>query len=146
MLNGLWYILSTGCQWKAVHRDWFGSSSGVLHERFQTSQGQDVWDKVFQTSVKFYRRERRISGAGRPWTVDGPRHPLGGGNGRSPTNHADFGSKIPRFRRSTGGATQLSTLAAPISTTVVGQSIYVPSPSTASGYGQHLYGDKGYDY
>jgi putative transposase len=36
VLNGIWYVLWTGCQWKAVHRDWFGVSSSVLHERFQT--------------------------------------------------------------------------------------------------------------
>ena len=23
-LNGIWYVLWTGCQWKAVHRTWFG--------------------------------------------------------------------------------------------------------------------------
>ena len=36
VINGIWYVLWTGSQWKAVHRDWFGVSSSVLHERFQT--------------------------------------------------------------------------------------------------------------
>lgn len=31
VLNGIWYVLWTGCQWKAVYRDWFGASSSVLH-------------------------------------------------------------------------------------------------------------------
>lgn len=26
-LNGIWYILWTGCQWKAIQRDWFGVCS-----------------------------------------------------------------------------------------------------------------------
>ena len=33
VLKDIWYVLWTGCQWKAVHRDWFGVSSSVLHER-----------------------------------------------------------------------------------------------------------------
>lgn len=36
VLDSIWYVLWTGCQWKAVHKDWFGVSSSVLHERFQT--------------------------------------------------------------------------------------------------------------
>jgi putative transposase len=32
VLNGIWYVLWTGCQWKAIHKDWFGVSSSVLHE------------------------------------------------------------------------------------------------------------------
>lgn len=35
VMNGIWYVLWTGCQWKAVHRGWFGVSASVLHERFQ---------------------------------------------------------------------------------------------------------------
>ena len=60
VLNGLWYLMWTGAQWKAVQRAWFGVSSSVLHERFQTWQQQGVWDQVFQALVKVYRRERHI--------------------------------------------------------------------------------------
>jgi transposase len=35
VINAIWYVLWTGCQWKAVHRDWFGVSASVIHERFQ---------------------------------------------------------------------------------------------------------------
>ncbi|HFC09754.1 MAG TPA: hypothetical protein ENJ54_07915 [Chloroflexi bacterium] len=38
-------MLWTGCQWKAVHRDWFGVSSSVLHERFQTWQREGRWER-----------------------------------------------------------------------------------------------------
>jgi len=27
VINAIWYVLWTGCQWKALHRDWFGVSS-----------------------------------------------------------------------------------------------------------------------
>jgi putative transposase len=36
ILNGIWYVLWTGCQWKVVHTDGFGVCSSTLHERFQT--------------------------------------------------------------------------------------------------------------
>jgi transposase len=29
VINAIWYVLSTGCQWKALHKDWFGVSSSV---------------------------------------------------------------------------------------------------------------------
>jgi len=38
VLNGIWYVLWTGCQWKAVHKTWFGVCSSVLHERFKRWQ------------------------------------------------------------------------------------------------------------
>jgi putative transposase len=56
VMNGLWFILWTGCQWKAVDSTWFGVSSSVLHERFQTWQQQGVWEQIFRSSLRFYRR------------------------------------------------------------------------------------------
>ena len=47
VINGIWYILWTGCQWKAVKREWFQVSSSVLHERFQTWKEAGVFDKLF---------------------------------------------------------------------------------------------------
>lgn len=35
VVKAIWYVLWAGCQWKALHRDWFGVSSSVVHERFQ---------------------------------------------------------------------------------------------------------------
>ena len=41
ILNGIWYVLWTGCQWKALHRDWFGvCSSSTIHARFQDWRAQ----------------------------------------------------------------------------------------------------------
>jgi putative transposase len=42
VLNGIWYVLWTGCQWKAVQRDWLGVSSTTLHDRFQEWQRNGV--------------------------------------------------------------------------------------------------------
>ena len=38
IINAIWYVLWTGCQWKAVHRSWFGVCSSVIHDRFQRWQ------------------------------------------------------------------------------------------------------------
>lgn len=105
VLNSLWYILWTGCQWKAVHRDWFGVSSSVLHERFQTWQEAGVWDKVFQTLVKFYRRERRIQWRWQAVDSRSCAAPLGGEKtGKKPDRSRQIGLQNPHLGRSTGGA------------------------------------------
>jgi len=49
-LNGIWYVLWTGCQWKAVHRYWFG----VIHERFQTWREAGIFDQVLIEMVRYY--------------------------------------------------------------------------------------------
>jgi transposase len=44
--NAIWYVLWTGCQWKALHRDWFGVSSSVVHERFQRWRRMGLFEKL----------------------------------------------------------------------------------------------------
>ena len=34
VLDGIWHVLWTGCQWKSIEKEWFHVSSSVLHERF----------------------------------------------------------------------------------------------------------------
>lgn len=95
VLNGIWYILWTGCQWKAIHRDWFGVSSSVLHERFQSWQEQGIWAKVFQALVRFYRRVRGIQWQWQAIDSYSCAAPLGGADtGKNPTDRAKLGSKI----------------------------------------------------
>jgi putative transposase len=95
VLNGIWYLLWTGAQWKAIRRDWFGVSSSVLHERFQSWQKQGVWDAVFRALVKFYRRERHIQWRWQAVDSRSCAAPLGGAEtGKNPTDRAKLGSKI----------------------------------------------------
>ena len=42
VLDGIWHVLWTGCQWKSIEKEWFNVSSSVLHERFQTWQANKV--------------------------------------------------------------------------------------------------------
>ena len=95
VINGLWYILWTGCQWKAIHRDWFGVSSSVLHERFQTWQQQGIWDKVLQTMVRFYNRQRRIRWQWQAIDSKSVPAPLGGeATGHNPTDRSKRGARF----------------------------------------------------
>ncbi|MGD9093818.1 MAG: transposase [Anaerolineales bacterium] len=94
-LNGIWYVLWTDCQWKAVHRNWFGVCSSVLHERFQTWQEADIFDQVQVEMVQFHAKRL---GIGREWqSMDiGTRPvPLGGTEtSKNPTDRGQSGSKI----------------------------------------------------
>ena len=95
VINGIWYVLWTGCQWKSIQKEWFGVSSSVLHERFQTWQQQGLFEKMFKVIVKYYAREH---GIGWKWqSVDSMMSaaPLGGAKtGRNPTDRGKSGSKI----------------------------------------------------
>lgn len=95
VLNGIWYQLWTGCQWKAIHRRWFGVCSSVLHERFQSWQQLGVFDTIFRTMVEFYAETQ---GIGWTWqSVDSKMVPAPlaeDGCGRNPTDRGKQGSKI----------------------------------------------------
>ncbi len=95
VMDGIWHVLWTGCQWKAIERGWFEVSSSVLHERFQTWQQQGILDKLFKRMVQYYARGHRI---GWKWqAVDSMMAPapLGGTNtGKNPTDRSKSGSKI----------------------------------------------------
>jgi len=94
VINGIWFILWTGCQWKAVERDWFDVSSSTLHERFQSWQQSGVFDKLFMIMVKYYSKEKQI---GWKWqSVDSKTipAPLGGTQtGKNPTDRGKLGAK-----------------------------------------------------
>jgi putative transposase len=95
VMDGIWHVLWTGCQWKSVERDWFEVSSSVLHERFQTWQKQGIFDKLFKKMVQYYAKELRI---GWKWqSIDSMMSPapLGGlETGKNPTDRGKSGSKI----------------------------------------------------
>jgi putative transposase len=95
VMNGIWHVLWTGCQWKSIHKEWFAVSSSVLHERFQTWQERGIFEKLFKTIIKYYAREKHIHW--RWQSVDSMMSPapLGGTQtGRNPTDRGKSGSKI----------------------------------------------------
>jgi transposase len=95
VLNGIWYVLWTGCQWKAIHNNWFGVSSSVIHERFQTWREQGIFGNVLRQMVLYYQPEREI---GWKWqSIDSkscPAHLGGEETGKGPTDLDKRSSKI----------------------------------------------------
>lgn len=147
-LNGIWYVLWTGCQWKAVHRDWFGVSSSVLHERFQTWQQKGIFAAIMKLMVKFYNKRRKIKWKWQAIDSKACPAPLGGSEtGKNPTDRGKKGAKLHLLVDQRG---------APLAVYVTGAnehdkwsaddliiSIVVKRPNKPK---QHLCADKGYDY
>ena len=149
-LNGIWYVLWTGCQWKAVRRDWFGVCSSVMHDRFQSWRAAGVFDNILIEMVKYYADQL---GIGWQWqSVDsGTRpSPLGGSEtGKNPTDRGKQGSKIhilvdekgaPLALRITGANQHDKWSADDLIEAIV---IERPDPEEVE---QHFCADKGYDY
>jgi transposase len=72
VINAIWYVLSTGCQWKALHKDWFGVSSSVVHERFQKWTKMGLFEKLMKRMAEYYTRER--GGIGWRWQAMDSKH------------------------------------------------------------------------
>lgn len=147
VLNGLWYVLWTGCQWKAVHRRWFGVSSSVLHARFQQWQRAGIWARILRAVARYYARQRRIAWTWQALDSKSVAAPLGGAEtGPNPTDRAKSGSKIHLWVDARG---------APLAVSISGANrhdkwavaplldgLVVRRPTQR----QHLCADKGYDY
>src|SRR5829696_8450669 len=76
--NAIWYVLWTGCQWKALHKDYFGVSSSVVHERFQKWRRMGLFEKLMRRMAEYYATER--GGIGWRWQAMDSKHsaaPLG---------------------------------------------------------------------
>jgi putative transposase len=149
-LNGIWYVLWTGCQWKAIHRDWFGVSSSVIHERFQTWREQGVFGNVLREMVLYYQTEREI---GWEWqSIDSKScpAPLGGEEtGKNPTDRGKRGSKIHLLVDEKGAPLSLHVTGAnehdkwSADDLIISIVVERPDPEEVE---QHLCADKGYDY
>lgn len=150
ILNGIWYVQWTGCQWKAVHRDWFGVCSSTLHERFQDWQRRGIFLKIMVMMLKFYARQRGIQWLWQALDSKACPAPLGGQEtGPSPVDRRKRGSKIHLLVDQRG---------APLSVHISGANVHdkwladdliismvVPRPDPDA-MEQHLCMDKGYDY
>lgn len=149
-LNGIWYVLWTGCQWKAIRREWFGVSSSVIHERFQSWRALGIFKAMMRERVGYYQTAREI---GWEWqSIDSKMSPapLGGEEtGKNPTDRGKMGSKIHLLVDERG---------APLSLHVTGAnehdkwsaddlivSIVADRPDSDE-IEQHLCADKGYDF
>jgi len=150
VLNGIWYVLWTGCQWKAVHKDWFGVCSSVLHERFQRWQQQGIFEQMMAIMVRFYARQRTIKWRWQSIDSKSCPAPLGGEHtGKNPTDRGKGGSKI-HLLVDQGGAPLAVYISAAnrhdkcsVEDLLISMVVPRPDPEQVE---QHVCADRGYDY
>jgi len=65
-MNGIYYVLRTGCQWKALPKS-LGAASTV-HDRFEYWLRAGVFERLWKEGLLEYDEKRGSSGSGRPWT------------------------------------------------------------------------------
>lgn len=95
VMNAIWYVLWTGCQWKAVHRTWFGVSASAVHLRFQSWRHDGVFAKMMHRLAKYYGKKRKFKWKWQALDSKSCPAPLGGeGTGHNPTDRAKQGSKL----------------------------------------------------
>lgn len=150
VLNGIWYVLWTGCQWKAIHRDWFGVCSSTLHQRFQAWQRTGVFLKVMILMVRFYARRHGIGWGFQAIDSKSCPAPLGGQEtGKSPVDRSKRGSKIHLLVDQRGAPLSLHITGANVHDKWLADDLIIsivvarPDPDAVE---QHICMDKGYDY
>ncbi len=149
VLDGILYVLRTGCQWKAVPEE-FGSGS-TCHKRFQE---WITWGFFLNGWRLLLRRYDDLRGIQWTWQAVDSKSvpaPLGGAaTGPNPTDRGKSGSKrhhlvdgrgVPVSAVVTGAnATDMKTNPAVL------DGIVVKRPRPTKQNPQHLCEDKGYDY
>jgi putative transposase len=150
IVNGIWYVLWTGCQWKAIHRDWFGVCSSVLHERFQAWQRSGLFLKLMTLMLRFYARQRGIAWLFQALDSKCCPAPLGGeASGKSPVDRSKQGSKVHLLVDQRGAPLSLHITGANVhdkwlaDELIVSMVVARPDPEVVE---QHICMDKGYDY
>ncbi len=58
VMSGILYRLRTGCQWRAIPREF--ASGQTCHRRFQQWEQQGVFEKLFVCMLHYYDRRRGI--------------------------------------------------------------------------------------
>jgi transposase len=103
VLDGVLYVLRTGCQWKAVPKE-FGSGS-TCHRRFQAWVADGTWERLWADQLRRYDAEH---GIGWDWqsadsaTVPSP--PRRRRDGAGPHQPRQTRHQAPRPRRPPGRA------------------------------------------
>ena len=148
-LNGIFYVLCTGCQWNALPRC-LGAPSTV-HDRFQEWQENGTLSGFWQAGLMEYVQTQGVD-----WhwqAMDGAlvKAPLGGGKtGPNPTDRGKSGTK--RSVLTDGNGIPFALVVAPANrhdmklfeATLEAQCIVPPDPS--EGASRQLCLDRGYDY
>jgi putative transposase len=150
VLNGILYVLRTGCQWKAAPRT-YGSGS-TLHRRFQEWEQKGIIRAILQHMLQRYDRRCGIDWEWQAADTKLLPAPLGGtATGPNPTDRAKCGTKrhllidgqgAPLGLHLTGANRHdMKGLAELLSKGLIG-----PRPKPTARKRQHLCLDKAYDY
>lgn len=146
--NAIWYVLWSGCQWKAIHREWFGVCSSVVHERFQRWRQMGIFEKLMNWMVEHYAK--KSGGISWKWQAMDSKNspaPLGGEKtGKNPTDRGKQGAKINLLVDERGAPLSVLLTGAnrhdKISAVDLIVSIVLKRPAHKE---QHLCADKAYD-
>jgi putative transposase len=93
VVNGILFVLRSGCQWKGLKKEWYGASSS-LHQRFQAWNEAGLWQQIYRLMVKYYHKKRHIQWKWEAVDSTMAPAPLGGQQtGPNPTDRAKSGSK-----------------------------------------------------
>jgi putative transposase len=146
--NAIWYVLWTGCQWKAIHREWFGVSSSVVHERFQRWVRMGLFEKLMRRMAEHYAKER--GGIGWRWQAMDSKNspaPVGGQKtGNNPTDRGKSGAKINLLVDGRGAPISIVLSGANRHDKVSAKNLIVSMiPKRPAHKEQHLCADKAYD-
>ena len=149
VMDGIYYRLRTGCQWKAIPRSLMASST--VHDYFQAWQEAGVFYRLWHEALKLYDDKVGIEWL---WqALDGAmtKAPLGGeATGRNPTDRGKQGVK--RSLLSDGRGVPLAVAVEGANRhdmKLVGPTLYqiaIARPEPTEQDPQNLSLDKGYDY
>jgi putative transposase len=150
VLNGILYVLRTGCQWKAAPKTY--ASGSTLHRRFQEWEQAGIIRAILQQLLLRYDRTRGIDWEWQAADTKLLAAPLGGtATGANPTDRAKCGTKrhllidgngAPLGLHLTGAQRHdMKGLAA-----LLTSGLLVPRAKPTRRKRQHLCLDKAYDY
>lgn len=103
VMDAIFYVLRTGCQWKALPPE-YGSGS-TAHRYFQAWRGRGVFEQLWKEALEEYDELRGI--AWREVALDGAmtKAPLGGEkNGAQPHRPSQGGDQAVAAHRPAGSA------------------------------------------
>lgn len=150
VLNGILYVLRTGCQWKAAPNT-YGSGS-TLHRRFQEWEQKGIIRAILQHMLQRYDRRRGIDWEWQAADTKLLPAPLGGtATGSNPTDRAKCGTKRHVLIDGQGAPLGLHLSGANRHdmkglAELLGKGLIAPRPKPTRRKRQHLCLDKAYDY
>lgn len=145
VLNAIWFVLWTGCQWSAITVDKFGVSKTTAHDRLRQWQRHGIWRRIWQRLLRRYQRQHRI---GWQWRSADARHvpaPLGGEmTGRNPTDRGKQGVKLHLLVDA--GGLPLAIIITGANRHDMTQVVPLLDAQIIAGPVAHFCADRGYDY